>query len=169
MFCKNCGNPLSPNTSFCQNCGCPAGQGVNFCSNCGAHLNEGAQFCGNCGTPQNPTYANMPRICRNCGAELAPEQLFCSNCGAPASPSSVMEKGPSKMLCGFMAIFLGNYGVHHFIMGDTKKGVRNIILTACSLVTCGATGVVATVFGIVDGVKIFKGVINTDAQGRPLS
>ena len=68
-----------------------------------------------------------------------------------------------------MGIFLGAYGVHHFIMGNTKLGVRNIILTVCCLVTCGVTTVIAEVFGIIDGVKIFKSVINTDAQGRPLS
>ena len=140
MFCKNCGNNIPDGTNFCQNCGCPLGQGTNNCA--------------------------------NCGAELAPEQAFCANCGTPVAPVAQpvnMEKGPSKMLCGFMGIFLGAYGVHHFIMGYKGRGVRNIILSACSLVSFGITGIIAGIFGIVDGIKIFRGVINTDAHGRKLS
>ena len=169
MFCKNCGINISDGASFCQNCGCPVGQGSNNCSSCGSRIQPDATFCAHCGAPQNNSYTQAPPVCRSCGAELAPEQLFCTVCGTPVAQPVNMEKGPSRMLCGFMGIFLGAYGVHHFIMGNTKLGVRNVILSACSVVTCGVTGVIATVFGIIDGVKIFKGVINTDAQGRKLS
>lgn len=61
------------------------------------------------------------------------------------------------MLCGILAIVLGAYGVHKFILGYQKEG---IIMLACSLV--GIVGsvicfpviltIAASVVGIVEGI-----------------
>lgn len=181
-FCADCGNPAVAGAAFCVICGAPQGQpNMNesiphasapaVCAHCGAPLTEGAAFCTSCGAPASANTFSSP-VCARCGQPITPGTAFCTACGAPigapAEPTYDRSECKSRMLCGFMGIFLGCYGVHHFIMGETGKGVRNIILTGCSLFSCGVTGIIATIFGIVDGIKIFNGTIKTDAHGRPL-
>lgn len=76
------------------------------------------------------------------------------------------EKGPSKILVGLMAIFFGSLGVHNFILGNTGKAVAQLLIT---LLSCGMLGVVSSIWGLVEGIMVFTGSINTDAKGRPLS
>lgn len=70
----------------------------------------------------------------------------------------------SKMTAGLLGIFLGAWGVHNFYLGNTNKGILQIVLT---LVTCGIAGI----WGLVEGILILTGSPNfsTDAQGRPLA
>ena len=70
----------------------------------------------------------------------------------------------SKMTAGLLGIFLGAWGVHNFYLGNTNKGILQIVLT---IVTCGIAGI----WGLVEGILILTGSPNfsTDAQGRPLA
>lgn len=68
----------------------------------------------------------------------------------------------SKLAAGLLAIFLGYLGIDQFYLGNTKMGVIRIVV---SLVTCGVAG---SIWGIVTGIMILTGSINTDAQGNPL-
>jgi TM2 domain-containing membrane protein YozV len=67
----------------------------------------------------------------------------------------------SKMAAGLLGIFLGAWGIHNFYLGNTKKGVIQIVVT---LVTCGAGGL----WGLIEGIMILCGSIKTDANGVPL-
>lgn len=67
----------------------------------------------------------------------------------------------SKLVAGLLGIFLGAYGIHNFYLGNTKKGIIQIIV---SLVTCGVGGL----WGFIEGIMILCGKINTDANGVPL-
>ncbi|MBO4245778.1 MAG: TM2 domain-containing protein [Bacilli bacterium] len=73
------------------------------------------------------------------------------------------EKGnaKSKMAAGLLGIFLGAWGIHNFYLGNTTRGIIQIVVT---LVTCGMGGL----WGFIEGIMILCGSINTDANGNPL-
>ena len=51
-----------------------------------------------------------------------------------------------KMIAGILAIVIGAFGVHKFILGYNKEGIIQIVLT---LVTCGAAGIMGLIEGII--------------------
>lgn len=50
-----------------------------------------------------------------------------------------------KVLAGVLGIVLGGFGVHKFILGYTKEGIIQIIIT---VVTCG----MASIIGLIEGI-----------------
>lgn len=69
--------------------------------------------------------------------------------------------GKSKMAAGLLGIFLGGWGIHNFYLGYTGKGIAQIFVT---LFTCG----IGAIWGLIEGIMILTGSINTDAEGNPL-
>jgi TM2 domain-containing membrane protein YozV len=51
-----------------------------------------------------------------------------------------------KIVAGILAILIGGIGIHKFILGYTKEGIIQIIL---SVVTCGIAGIVPFIEGII--------------------
>ena len=104
--------------------------------------------------------------------------MFCPNCGSQNEDSAnnqgaqqaTVNNGPinngstpkSKLVAGLLGIFLGGWGVHNFYLGYTKKGILQIVLT---IVTCG----IAALWGLIEGILILCGNINTDANGNRLA
>ena len=114
----------------------------------------------------------MARFCSKCGTEIKEEENFCSNCGNTVEPvnnteqvnttvTSVKTAGKSKMAAGLLGIFLGGWGIHNFYLGYTGKGIAQIFVT---LFTCGF----GAIWGLIEGIMILTGSINTDAEGNPL-
>jgi TM2 domain len=68
----------------------------------------------------------------------------------------------SKVTAGLLGIFLGGFGVHRFYLGYTGIGIAQIAVT---IVTCGF----GALWGLIEGILILTGSINTDAAGRPLA
>lgn len=66
-----------------------------------------------------------------------------------------------KIVAGLLGIFLGGFGVHNFYLGYTKRAVIQIVV---SLVTCG----IGAWWGIIEGIMILIGKIDTDADGNTL-
>lgn len=65
----------------------------------------------------------------------------------------VNEKGESmntqeskRVLAGILGIVLGNLGIHKFVLGYTKEGLLQIVLT---VVTCGIGGLIGLIEGII--------------------
>lgn len=131
-----------------------------------------AKFCTSCGSQVEDSYVNCP----NCGAGLGqaqqPQQPMNGqqqvNNGQPmynqapyGQQQYVDPNQKSKMAAGLLGIFLGGWGIHNFYLGNTSKGVTQIIVT---IVTCG----IGSLWGLIEGIMILTGSINTDAQGRPL-
>lgn len=136
MYCKNCGAQLQPGNPTCLTCGANVGDGNAYCSNCGNAIQPGAVACPNCG--------------------------FAVNAQTPAQNSTYLN-GQDKTLLIVLAILLGNLGVHHFVLGETKKGITKILLTYVgSVITCGIAGIVALVLIIMDVVKIANGTYVVD-------
>lgn len=133
-----------------------------FCKNCGQQLNPNADFCTSCGSKAG-TGANF---CPNCGAQTQPNAAVCVQCGVAlnnvAAPGAAQK---SKMAAGLLGIFLGSLGVHNFYLGYTGKAVAQLLITLC---TCGFGAFVSGIWGLIEGIQILTGSINTDAQGNPL-
>ncbi|MBQ4284702.1 MAG: TM2 domain-containing protein [Lachnospira sp.] len=146
MFCKNCGKEVNPGAAVCTSCGVQVGGGMNFCQNCGNQTAPGAAVCTNCGMGLgNGPQPNMGYQQPNMGY----------------NPQYQNPNAKSKMAAGLLGIFLGAYGIHNFYLGNTGRGIAQIIVT---LVTCG----VGSLWGLIEGILILCGSINTDADGNPL-
>ena len=128
-----------------------------FCKNCASELNEGAVVCVNCGVPSGQGNA----YCPNCAEPTPVGAAVCVKCGCAIS-STPAKGAKSKMTAGLLGIFLGAWGVHNFYLGFTSKAIIQIVVT---LVTCGAGGL----WGLIEGILIFTGKINADAEGLPLA
>ncbi|MCU0351989.1 MAG: TM2 domain-containing protein [Flavobacterium sp.] len=63
------------------------------------------------------------------------------------NPSQYQPKPENKkIVAGILAILIGGIGIHKFILGYTKEGIIQIIL---SVVTCGIAGLVPFIEGII--------------------
>ncbi|MGX7668839.1 TM2 domain-containing protein [Flavobacterium pedocola] len=51
-----------------------------------------------------------------------------------------------KILAGIMGILFGGFGIHKFILGYTKEGILQIVI---SLVTCGVGSLIGFIEGII--------------------
>ena len=49
MYCKNCGNQISPNAIACLSCGCDPKRGNKNCHSCGVETNAEQVICIKCG------------------------------------------------------------------------------------------------------------------------
>lgn len=114
----------------------------------------------------------MAKFCPKCGTELKEGENFCSNCGNASETTNnseqvnttvtaVKSEGKSKMVAGLLGIFLGGWGIHNFYLGYTGRGIAQIFVT---LFTCGF----GAIWGLIEGILILTGSINTDANGNPL-
>ena len=61
------------------------------------------------------------------------------------NPSPIYRDN-KKVLAGVLAIMLGSFGIHRFILGYTKEGVLQILM---SFFSCGLASVIPFVEGII--------------------
>ncbi len=116
--------------------------------------------------------------CNNCGSEMANDAKFCPVCGRPVQQSGPRQEThnvyqgyvqntpyaappKSRLLAGILALLFGGIGVHNFYLGNTTRGVIQIVV---SLVTCG----LGSIWGFVEGILILCRQINVDGYGNPL-
>ena len=121
---------------------------MKYCANCGAELKEGAEFCSKCGTKK--------------GASKKPVE------GKPVNNpvnNNVNGQPKSKMAAGLLGIFLGCFGVHNFYLGYNGKAVAQLLITVLS---CFILSPVSAIWGLIEGILVLTGSINTDADGNPL-
>ena len=55
-----------------------------------------------------------------------------------------MAESGKRTMCGILGILLGGFGVHRFMMGDTKGGIIRILLSLC-----GIGGIIGLIEGIM--------------------
>ena len=128
-----------------------------FCKNCASEINPGAVICVNCGVEVGK--GNV--YCPNCAEPTAPEAVVCMKCGCSIAPSATTG-AKSKMVAGLLGIFIGGFGVHNFYLGNTGRAIIQIVVT---VVTCG----IGALWGLIEGIMILVGKIDTDAQGNKLA
>ncbi len=82
----------------------------------------------------------------------------------PYGPPGVEQK--SKVVAGVLGILLGSLGIHNFYLGNTTRGILQIVVT---LVTCGIGGI----WGGIEGILILVSKPGTswhqDAAGVELT
>lgn len=117
---------------------------MKYCSNCGAELKEGAEFCSKCGTKK--------------GTNKKPIEGQTVN-------NNVNSQPKSKLAAGLLGIFLGFLGVHNFYLGYNGKAIAQLLMT---LLSCGLLFFVTWIWGLIEGILILTGSVNTDADGNPL-
>jgi TM2 domain-containing membrane protein YozV len=92
------------------------------------------------------------KYCHACGAVIHARAEICPKCGVrqPAQASLVVgtgdvmtRTGKSKLAASLLAILLGIFGLHHFYLGDTKRGV--IYLIFCWTV-------IPAIIGLIEGI-----------------
>ena len=110
-------------------------------------------------------------FCTKCGAKNEKTAEFCTECGASLKGSTTVTSssngGPkSKIAAGILAIFFGCFGVHNFYLGYTGKAVGQLLIT---LLSCFILSPISAIWGLIEGILILTGSINTDAQGNELS
>jgi TM2 domain-containing membrane protein YozV len=128
-----------------------------FCKNCANEIPNQAVVCVKCGCPTNAGY----NFCYNCGKDVMPGAIICTSCGVPVANGAAK----SKIAAGLLGIFLGGFGVHNFYLGNTGKAVAQLLM---SVLSCGILYIVSHIWGLIEGIMILTGSINTDAKGIPL-
>lgn len=68
-----------------------------------------------------------------------------------------------KLMAGLLGILIGSLGIHKFILGYTKEGIIQIILT---VVTCGVAGIIGFIEGIIYLTKSDEEFYNTYQVGK---
>ena len=94
---------------------------------------------------------------------MQPGAAICMSCGV--ATKTVVPGAKSKMAAGLLGIFLGAFGVHNFYLGYTGRAVAQLLI---SVLSCGTLAVVSEVWGLIEGIMILCGNINTDGNGNPL-
>jgi Predicted membrane protein len=68
-----------------------------------------------------------------------------------------------KITAGICGILLGGFGVHKFILGYTKEGIIQIVITIC---TCGFGSLVGLIEGIIYLTKSDEEFVRTYVQNK---
>ncbi len=94
-------------------------------------------------------------FCENCGKEIIEGDFYCAECGTAVKREMNMFEGENKIIIILIAIFCGAFGIHNFVLGETKKGIVRI---AGSLLC----GIVGSILAWIDIIKIAKGTYVVD-------
>ena len=137
-----------------------------FCKSCGKEIPEGQELCDECAAKNAENVVVEGETVQNNS-----QGNTSSTNEAPAKEATVVNNAntdpnaKSKMAAGLLGIFLGSFGVHNFYLGYTGKAIAQLLI---SLLSCGTLAFVSYVWGLVEGIMILTGSINTDANGNPL-
>lgn len=128
-----------------------------FCKQCGKPIDDGQELCEECKVTGTASETAQPI--------QTEEQSSNTNETYNAAPN-VSSSPKSKIAAGLLGIFLGSFGVHNFYLGYTGKAIAQLLIT---LLTCGIGAFISSIWGLIEGILILTGSINTDGKGNPLS
>jgi TM2 domain-containing membrane protein YozV len=72
------------------------------------------------------------------------------------------QGGDKKIIAGILAILLGGFGVHKFVLGYTNEGIIQLVLGLCF----GIGGIIGIIEGIIYLTKSDEEFVRTYIQGR---
>lgn len=121
-----------------------------YCKNCGEQMNDNQAICIKCGVKVGDGNA----YCANCGNTIDPNAEVCMNCGVAVKKAGY--NGYDKWLIALICFFLGGWGIHCFMLGETKKGIFRIVMTFC----CG----IGSIFALIDFIKILMDKYTIDPE-----
>lgn len=138
-----------------------------FCKNCGKEIEDGKELCDVCAASANTTTAE-PEIAQQVYTNGEAQDTTTTTTTTTESTTTQTTQNPeakSKLAAGLLGIFLGSFGVHNFYLGYTGKAIAQVLIT---VLTCGIGAAVTSVWGLIEGILILTGSINTDGKGNPL-
>ncbi|MGD0746007.1 MAG: TM2 domain-containing protein [Verrucomicrobiota bacterium] len=68
-----------------------------------------------------------------------------------------------KIAAGICGILIGGLGIHKFILGYTKEGIIQIVISVC---TCGIGGLIGFIEGIIYLTKSDEDFVNTYIKNK---
>ena len=144
-----------------------------FCKMCGKEIPDGQELCAECATKNTNTTNSETTSEANLGTQNVNQDNTNSNTqNATVINNNQANNNPqakSKLVGGLLCIFLGAFGVHNFYLGFTTKAVVQLLVSLVGgLITCGIATVAIQIWGLVEGIMILCGNVQTDANGVPL-
>lgn len=153
-----------------------------FCKSCGKEIPDGQELCEECATKSPDTIEVEGNTIESAtqentwsSSETETQQTtFVNNnqYNTQTNNTTNVNQNPnakSKMAAGLLGIFLGGFGIHNFYLGYTSKAVAQLLISLLGGVcTCGISTTAVTIWGLIEGIMILTGSINTDADGNPL-
>jgi TM2 domain-containing membrane protein YozV len=128
-------------------------------------MDDLASVCVKCGVAKE----DGNTFCSNCGSTIHANAEFCTHCGTATNKKvQYGEEQKSKIAAGILGILLGVFGVHNFYLGYTHKAIAQLLLGTVGVILCGLGPVASGVWGLVEGIMILTGSIDTDGKGVPL-
>ncbi len=118
-----------------------------YCKQCGESINPNQAICVKCGVK----VGEGNNYCFNCGKTIDPTASVCLNCGFAVKKNMNSD----KMILAIVALLVGTFGIHNFMMGESKKGVVKILL-------CW-TGI-SSIIALIDAIKLFTDKYEVDAD-----
>lgn len=73
----------------------------------------------------------------------------------------------SRIAAALLAFLFGVFGVHSFYLGNTGKGVAQLLITLLGSFLCGIGPIVSLIWAYHDGIQLFKDAVPTDGHGLP--
>ena len=129
-----------------------------FCKNCGKEMNDNQAICLECGVKTG----DGNKFCQNCGNAVNENAEVCLSCGVALKNSNSVLK--DKLVLALLCFFLGEIGIHNFVMGENKKGIFKIILTVGGALLCGIPTIICFVLCIIELVRILTDKYVVDAN-----
>ena len=74
-----------------------------------------------------------------------------------SNPQTPVQQN-KKIMAGVLALLVGGIGVHKFVLGYTKEGIIQIVISIC---TCGIGGLIPFIEGIIYLTKTDEEFYNT--------
>tara|TARA_B000000565_G_C23558508_1_gene290456 strand:+ start:4 stop:561 length:558 start_codon:yes stop_codon:yes gene_type:complete len=128
-----------------------------FCSNCNAEVKPGSKFCSKCGTVIDQNISTNAILSNDRLARSSKVNNSTITQPSQYSDPSWDEIKSKKTKTGIFAIFLGELGVHKFMLGYNTEG---FILLGVSLIggviTCGFALFVTAIIAVVEGIIILN-------------
>lgn len=144
---------------YCFKCGTEISDKAKVCPNCNQVLNENQQNSYNSTqTYYQPNNQNYNQT-NNQSYYQPNEQYYNSN------TDFQQNQQKSAYIAGLLAFFLGTLGVHNYYLGNNNRATAQLLL---SLLTFGIGAVFVQIWTIIEGIQLFTGSINVDADGVAL-
>lgn len=125
-----------------------------FCDKCGRHLADGDKICPLC----------LCAVDIKDNSERADADIIeLPSSGGEYTVEINASGGKSRLVGGFLQVFMGALGIGRFYLGYPGTGMLQI---AVSLVSCGIGGFA---WGLADGIRILGGKVDKDGWGNALA
>jgi TM2 domain-containing membrane protein YozV len=79
------------------------------------------------------------------------------------SDGTKLPGADKKIVAGICGILLGAFGIHKFILGYTKEGIIQIVISVC---TCGIGSIIGLIEGIIYLTKSDEEFVQTYVQNK---